>query len=73
MSEFELDQLESQFPPLSGVAFSHARDEVLRSGQSILVAEDGVIYRVTPDGQREPIKKIDPPVEVEQGIKIRMK
>jgi len=67
--EHDIQLLESQFPPASGQAFSTARNRVLASGQSILQSEGGFIYRVFPDGRKEQIKQIEPPVLVELGSK----
>lgn len=61
MSDQEIQKLESQFPTLSGSAFAAARDKVLASGQSVLQAQDGLIYEVFPDGRRVVIKKVEPP------------
>ena len=47
-----------------GSAFAAARDRVLASGQSVLQSEGGFIYRVFPDGRKELVKQIDPPVGI---------
>ena len=65
MSDRDIQQLESEFPAVSGQAFAAARQKVLASGQSVLQAEDGVIYRVQPDGRKEKVKKIQPPTVVQ--------
>ena len=39
MSEQDIQQLESQFPALSGRAFAAARQSVLAAGQSVLQTE----------------------------------
>jgi hypothetical protein len=61
MSDQDIQNLESQFPPVSGSAFAAARKRVLQSGQSVLQAENDVIYEVFPDGRRVEVKKIEPP------------
>ena len=48
-------------------AFAAARDRVLASGQSVLQSEEGVIYRVFPDGRKERVKEIEPPTRVVPG------
>ena len=68
MSDQDIQKLESQFPPASGSAFAAARERVLQSGQSVLQAEDGFIYEVFPDGSREVVKRIEPPIKVEVGV-----
>ncbi len=67
MSDQDIQQLESQFPAISGAAFAAARERVLKSGQSVLQSEDGVIYEVFPDGHRVPVKKIEPPTQLASG------
>jgi hypothetical protein len=67
MSDQDIQKLESQFPPASGSAFAAARERVLQSGQSVLQAEDGVIYEVFPDGRRVEVKKIEPPTQFTAG------
>jgi hypothetical protein len=67
MQDQEIHKLESQFPAVSGTAFATARKQVLASGQSVLQSEDGVIFEVFPDGRREVVKRIEPPIPVEPG------
>jgi hypothetical protein len=67
MSEQDIQQLENEFPALSGTAFASAREHVLESGQSVLQSEDGVIYQVFPDGHKKAVKKIEPPTQVVSG------
>lgn len=64
MSDQEIQQLENQFPAVSGSAFAAAREQVLQSGQSVLQSENGVIYEVFPDGRRVEVKRIAPPVQL---------
>ena len=40
---------------------------MLASGQSVLQSEGGRIIRVYPDGTREMVKEIEPPIKVEPG------
>jgi hypothetical protein len=70
--ETELQILESAFPSLSGEAFSAAHAEALAAGLSVMQAEDGVIYEVFPDGQRREVMKVEAPVPVLRGSKIRL-
>ncbi len=73
MSDQDIKQLEEQFPSVSASAFAEARERVLRSGQSILQSENGIIYRVFPDGRREEVKKIDQPAQVVLGSVLEIK
>jgi len=61
MSDQDIQQLESQFPAVSGLAFAAARERVLASGQSVLQSQDGTIYEVFPDGRRMAVKQVEPP------------
>ena len=67
MSDDEIQELESQFPAVSGVAFAEARKRVLASGQSVMQSQDGVLYEVFPDGRQIVVKNIEPPIVVEPG------
>jgi hypothetical protein len=71
--ENNIETLENQFPPLSGVAFDAARRQTLKSGLKILQSENGVIYEVSPDGSRRRVKEIEPPTQVESGRKITIR
>jgi hypothetical protein len=68
----DIEALEAEFPPASGVVFSNARDGVLASGQSVLQSENGEIYEVSPDGTKKFVKKVDPPVEIDPAKKIEL-
>ena len=71
--EHNIESLERQFPPMSGVAFEAARKRTLESGLSVLQSEDGVIYEVFPDGSRKRVKEIEPPTKVVSGQKITIR
>jgi len=61
MSDQDIQQLENQFPAVSGSAFAEARQRVLASGQSVLQSQGGTIYEVFPDGHRVAVKQVEPP------------
>jgi len=61
MSDQDIQQLEDQFPAVSGSAFAAARQRVLASGQSVLQSQGGTIYEVFPDGHRVAVKQVEPP------------
>jgi hypothetical protein len=67
MSDQDIQQLESQFPALSGQAFAAARRSVLASGQSVLQTEGAFLVRVFPDGRKEVVKQIEPSTPVKRG------
>lgn len=60
MSDQDIQKFGSQFPAVSGSAFATAREQVLKSGRSVLQSENGVIFEVFPDGRRVEVKKIAP-------------
>ena len=71
-SEAEIQQLESHFPSVSGSVFASARKRVLESGQSVLQSEGGSIYEVFPDGRKQFVKAIEPPILVASGRKFSL-
>jgi hypothetical protein len=66
----KIQTLENLFPTQSSQAFAAARAQVLASGQSVLQSEEGAIYEVFPDGRREFVKCIAPPIPVVPGTTI---
>lgn len=73
MSDQDIQNLESQFPAVSGQAFAAARKQALEAGLSVVESRDGVIYEVFPDGRRVAVKQIEPPTFVEPGRKIQLR
>lgn len=72
-TETQIELMENGFPSISGMAFAVARERVLASGQSVLQAENGVVYEVFPDGQKVVVKEIEKPVAVQKGQKIKLR
>ncbi len=73
LSEEEIVALEELFPTLAGAAFAEERRKTLEAGLSVLSAKDGVIYEVFPDGRREIVKHIEPPIIVPKGMRIQLR
>jgi hypothetical protein len=71
--EVDIETLENQFPGVSGLAFAEARERVLASGQSVLQADQGVIYEVFPDGHRVERKRIGYPSTFVIGHRIAIR
>jgi hypothetical protein len=71
--ENNIEELESQFPALSGVAFAAPRVQALAFGNSVLQSEHGHIYEVFPDGRRVLVKNIEPPTTNIPGRKITIR
>ena len=69
--ERQIEQLERDFPAASGMAFAKAYDQAIQVGLSVLVSKNGAIYEVFPDGRRELVKKIAPPIPTQPGLKIK--
>ena len=61
ITEKALDYLEQQIPELAEQATRQAYWRTLASGDSAVVAEDGNIVEVKPDGTRTIIKAIAKP------------
>ena len=72
VDEKTIETLETEFPSLSGSAFSAAYRETLKSGLSVMVVDGDKIYEVFPDGHREERKMIDPPTPVIPGTRISL-
>ena len=71
--EHDIELLENQFPPMSGIAFDAAFKQTIASGLSVLQSHDGIIYEISPNGSRRPVKRIDPPTRVVSGRKITIR
>jgi hypothetical protein len=66
--EQEIHEAERQFAGASGPILREARQVALKAGLSVLQSENGIIYRVFPDGRKEVTKHIDGPVQVIKGL-----
>ncbi len=58
ITEHEMRQLENRIPDIARRAGKQAFQDTLDSGHSVLVAEDGWIIRVFPDGRRVQVSQI---------------
>ena len=67
MSENEILELEAKFPLEAPKAFEAAKNRAFKAGCSVLFADDGMIYRVFPDGRRVPLKAIPKPIPAVPG------
>lgn len=73
MSEEEIQFLEEQIPELAIEAVRQAYLQALASGSSVLIAEDGEIREVFPDGTKRIVEKIAPFVKTQKGRVIKIK
>lgn len=72
LDEQQIEQLESVFPAASGVAFSKAYQQAVQAGLSVVVSENGAIFEIFPDGQRQLIKTIALPTPAQPGQKLAL-
>lgn len=64
LTDQELDFLEQQIPILAETAFQQAYWQTLSSGDKVMIAENGFLIEVSPDGSREVVKEIGKPIKV---------
>jgi hypothetical protein len=67
LSEKAMSFLEEHIPELAEAAFKQAYWGALASGSPVLVAENGSLIEVHPDGTRKIIKKLPKPIQVTPG------
>ncbi|MDQ8201487.1 hypothetical protein [Pelagicoccus sp. SDUM812003] len=65
--------VEAQLPPLSGIAFHGAREQVLNSGNSVVEMENGDLFRIEPNRKKVFLKSIGSPYKVKKGEVRRIK
>jgi hypothetical protein len=68
LTEKEITFLEEQIPHLAETATKQAYWRSLAEGDKVMIAEDGKLIEVSPDGSRKVIKEIEKPVFVNQMI-----
>lgn len=64
LTEEELDYLEEQIPLLAETATKQAYWQTLASGDKVIIAENGFLIEVSPDGSKKVVKEIGKPVKV---------
>ena len=67
-----IDYLEEHLPELMATATKQAYWQTLASGQSVLIAENGKLIEVFPDGTKKFVKDIIKPQSATIGEKIRL-
>ena len=68
LTEQELDFLEQQIPILAEMAMQQAYWQTLTSGDKVMIAENGFLIEVSPDGSRRVVKEIGKPVKVTERM-----
>ncbi len=71
--EKTIEFLEKHIPEMAQAAVQQAYWQALASGSSVLVAENGAINEIFPDGTVKFVKNIPPSIEVEKGKIIEIK
>ena len=75
-SEENIEKLELQIPSLSATAVQHAYSEALEAGLSVYAtgpSENGrMIFEVFPDGTRNPVKAVEPPLRQPAGTTVQI-
>ena len=72
LNDKTLDYLEEHLPELMATATKQAYWQTLASGQPVLIAEEGKLMEVFPDGTRKFIKEIAKPTTGVRLEKIRL-
>ena len=68
-----IDYLEQFIPELAAIATREAYLQALMSGQSVLIAENGQLVEVSPNGDKKVIKQLEPPTFIAVGSKFEIK
>lgn len=69
-NEKAIEYLEKHIPEMVQAAVKQAYWQALASGSSVLIAEDGEIKEMFPDGTFRVVEKTEPFVAVEKGQRI---
>lgn len=72
-AELTMEEMERQVPELAALAVRNAYDEALKAGLSVLVVQDDILYRVTPDGKKHAIRPVAKSFAVEKGLVINLR
>lgn len=70
--EQTIDYLEQQIPGISAAAVTVAYLQALASGQIVLVRGENGIYQVFADGTKKLIKRMEQPLCVPVGTRVRL-
>ena len=60
-------QTADQIPMLAAMATKQAYERALAAGQSVLIADNGALVEISPDGSRRVIRQIAPNIPVKAG------
>ena len=68
-----IDYLEQFIPELAELATRQAYLQALASGQSVMIAENGQLIEVFPNGTKKFIKQLEPRTAMPVGSKFEIK
>jgi len=68
----EFERKEDKMPSRAAGVFKDAYDAALKAGLNVMIAVDGRLIQVAPNGKRKVIKKIAKRVHVEPGAKLNL-
>ena len=72
VAERRIRKLGKQFIARSHEAFIEAHKRSRDSGHPVVISENGAIYKLFPDGQRELLKHLEASTPVRMGQKVRI-
>jgi len=61
------EELKLQFLERAATAVGNAYGATLKAGLSVLVVQDDILYRVTPDGEKHALRPVAKSIAVEKG------
>ncbi|AHC35762.1 MULTISPECIES: hypothetical protein [Pseudomonadaceae] len=67
LSDDEIDRLEAMIPKLAAVATNAAYLRAVAAGHSLIMAKDGVLVQIHPDGSEKKLRDLCSKHRVESG------
>lgn len=68
-----IEQLEEEFLTKSSSAFAAAYKRARASGQTVVISQEGSLYKILPDGRKKLLKRLEKPTPVKLGHKIHIR
>ena len=72
ITEKVIQNLEEKIPEIAKDLAKHAYLKALASGSSVLIAQNGDLIEVYPDGKRKVLQKIEPQISAKKGVKFKI-
>ena len=73
MDEKTIEFLEKHIPELAEAATQKAFWQTLASGRSVLIADNGTVKEMFPDGTSQIVDENEPPIKMRKGQIIKIK